>query len=79
VAIGHVESWLAQPPVQILEMDATDVRATCALLRAAGAGRNLTTDAQLAALAIRHEAVIHTADSDFARFAKVRWHNPILA
>ena len=39
---------------------------------------NLTTDAQLAAVSLRHRAVVHTADTDFARFPNVRWHNPIL-
>jgi predicted nucleic acid-binding protein len=31
----------------------------------------------LAALGIRHRAVIHTADADFARFPGVKWFNPI--
>jgi predicted nucleic acid-binding protein len=48
-----------------------------ALLRAAGSGGTLTTDALVAAVALRHGAVVHTADSDFARFPKVRWHNPL--
>jgi predicted nucleic acid-binding protein len=33
--------------------------------------------AQLASLALRYRAVVHTADSDFARFADVRWYNPL--
>jgi toxin-antitoxin system PIN domain toxin len=74
---GHVETWLQQPVVQVVEFDAADVETTLALLRAAGSGGNLTTDAQVAAIALRHGAVVHTADSDFARFPKVRWHNPL--
>src|ERR1043166_4688281 len=77
-ASGHVESWLKQPVAQILDVDRTDVRTALELLRAAGTGGNLTTDAQLAAVALRHKAVVHTADSDFARFPDVRWYNPLL-
>lgn len=38
---------------------------------------NLVPDAQLAALAIEHGLVVHTADSDFARFPGLRWTNPL--
>jgi uncharacterized protein len=76
-AAGHVEQWLEQPAAQLLELDVDDVRKALDLLRAAGTGGNLTTDAQLASLALRHRAVVHTADSDFARFAEVRWYNPL--
>jgi toxin-antitoxin system PIN domain toxin len=78
-AADHVGSWLKQPVVQLLEVDLDDLRAALDLLRGAGAAGNLTMDAQLAALAIRHRAVVHTADSDFARFPGVRWRNPIAA
>ena len=77
-ASGHVESWLKQPMVELLDLDAVDVRKALELLRAAGTGGNLATDAQLAAVSLRHRATVHTADSDFARFASVRWHNPLL-
>ncbi len=73
-----VESWLKQPMVQVLELDAADVIKALELLRTAGTGGNLTTDAQLAAVCLRHRAVVHTADSDFARFPKIRWRNPLL-
>ena len=49
-----------------------------ARLEAAGAGGNLTTDAQIAAIASRHRATVHTADTDFSRFPDVRWINPIV-
>jgi hypothetical protein len=47
-------------------------------LEAARSGANLTTDAQIAALASRHRATVHTADTDFGRFPGVRWLNPLL-
>jgi len=40
---------------------------------------NLVPDAQLAALAIENGLVVASADTDFARFAEVRWENPIAA
>jgi toxin-antitoxin system PIN domain toxin len=77
-ASTHVESWFARPMVQLLETDLTDVQKALELLREAGTGGNLTTDAQVAAISVRYGAVAHTADSDFARFRGVRWHNPLM-
>jgi hypothetical protein len=38
---------------------------------------NLVSDAHLAALAIEHGLRVYSADSDFARFPKVTWVNPL--
>jgi predicted nucleic acid-binding protein len=46
-------------------------------LETLGAAGNLVSDAQMAALAMDHEAVLHTADTDFVRFEGLRWFNPI--
>lgn len=40
-------------------------------------GPNLLTDAHLAALAIEHQAELHSNDSDFDRFSGLRWRNPV--
>ncbi len=40
---------------------------------------NLTTDAQLAAIAADNNATMRSNDSDFARFDDIRWHNPLTA
>jgi uncharacterized protein len=37
----------------------------------------ILADAHLAALAIEHGLVVHSADSDFARFDEIRWDNPL--
>jgi len=37
----------------------------------------LVTDAQLAALAIDHGVALVSSDADFARFAGLRWINPL--
>ena len=76
-AAAHVRSWLAQPPAEFLEMTDDDVLVALELLERAGTGGNLTTDAQVAAVARRHRAVVHTADPDFARFTGVRWIHPL--
>jgi hypothetical protein len=46
-------------------------------LEALGAAGNLVTDAQIASLALEHDAVLHTADADFLRFRGLRWFNPV--
>jgi uncharacterized protein len=77
IAAGHVRQWLDQPVSRLVEMYPEDVERALDLLCRAGVGGNLTTDAQLAALSIRHRAVIHSADADFARFPEVTWVNPL--
>jgi len=47
------------------------------LLRSAGSGGDLTTDAWLAAIALARDASVLTLDSDFARFPGVRWERPL--
>ena len=76
-AAGHVRSWLARRHVQLHDMIADDVEIALALLEAAGTAGNLTTDAQIAAVALRLEADVHTSDLDFGRFRKVRFTNPL--
>ena len=39
--------------------------------------RNLTTDVQLAAFALEHDADMLSNDTDFARFSGLRWRNPL--
>jgi uncharacterized protein len=77
-AAGHVREWLSQPVASLVEMHSQDVEKALDLLCRAGAGGNLTADAQIAALSLRHRAIVHTADTDFARFPEVTWKNPLL-
>lgn len=76
-AIGHVRSWLAQPCAQVLQPAADHVEQALRLIERVGSAGNLVTDAQIAALAMDYNAVLHTADSDFLRFSGLRWLNPI--
>lgn len=43
-----------------------------------GIGGNLTTDAQIAALAAENQAVLYTNDRDFSRFDGLRLRNPLV-
>ena len=78
-AAGHVRSWLEQPQVQVLDPGPNHIRQVLKLLEGLGTAANLVSDAQMAALAMDHDAVLHTADMDLARFQGLRWFNPITA
>ncbi len=75
-AIGFVDQWTAVNCVSVLHFTAEDVDCAMRLLHRAGAGGNLTTDAQIAASALRFKATVDTADTDFARFG-IDWRNPL--
>ena len=76
-ALGRVEQWLARPHVHFLLPGPRHLDLTFTLLRQLGTGGNLTTDAQIAATAIEHQAELHSNDSDFGRFPQLRWRDPI--
>jgi hypothetical protein len=73
-----VSSWLRRRTVQVLQPAPGHVPQVVALLQAAGfRGGNQVTDAQIAALAIAAEGVVHTADQEFRRFPALRYHFPL--
>lgn len=76
-ATGHVRSWLQRGVVQVLETRTDHVHQVLKLLDDLGTAGNLVTDAQIAAIALEHGAVVHTADAHFLRFPGLRWFNPI--
>jgi toxin-antitoxin system PIN domain toxin len=76
-ATGHVRSWLARKQVRLHEMLEEDIESALRMLESAGTAGNLTTDAQIASVAQRLDAEVHTADLDFGRFPKVRFLNPL--
>lgn len=77
VAAGLVGDWLALPHVGLLSPGPDHVRTAMGFLRQVGTGGNLTTDAQIAAHAIESRGVVHSNDTDFARFPGVSWRNPL--
>lgn len=76
-AVGYLEQWLDQPHVDLLVPGPRHLALAFDLLRTLGTAGNLTTDAQLAALAIEHQAELHSNDTDFGRFPGLRWVNPL--
>ena len=75
--LGHVRAWLAQPPVRVVQPGSRFEQLFLDYLARLGTAGNLTTDAHLAALAVEHQAELHSTDSDFARFDGLRWLNPL--
>jgi toxin-antitoxin system PIN domain toxin len=76
-ALGHVRSWMERPQVQIVQPGPRHLDLLEALTTEAGAAGTLTTDAHLAALAIEHQAELHSNDADFSRFSGLRWLDPL--
>jgi toxin-antitoxin system PIN domain toxin len=77
-ASARIRSWIERTITEFLVTQEADVLQALRWLESAGSGGNLTTDAQIASIAYRHRATVHTADTDFGRFPDVRWKNPIL-
>ena len=72
-----VDQWLEQPNVRLLSAGENHWPLLRQMVIEGQARGPLITDAQLAALAIEHGAVLHTTDRDFARFPGLRWVNPL--
>jgi uncharacterized protein len=77
-ALDLVDSWLAQPPATIVHATDRHPALLRELLTPLGTAANLTSDAHLAALAIEHGAELCSADTDFSRFPRLRWTNPLV-
>ena len=75
-AVNHCGSWIAQPNVRIVLPGPAHLDILGELL-AGPMGPNLVTDAHLAALAIEHQAELHSNDADFSRFSGLAWRNPV--
>ena len=68
--LGCESAWIPQPTERHPEILGE-------LLAAPGVHANLVPDAHLAALAIEHGLILCSTDGDFARFAGLRWENPL--
>ncbi len=75
-AARQVEDWLHAPRAWIAEPTSAFADIFLELLRRYRVTAGLTTDAQLAALAIEHGVPMISADADFARFQELDWIDP---
>jgi toxin-antitoxin system PIN domain toxin len=76
-AAGYVTGWLDLPNVSYLIPGPRHLDIAFDLLHGMGTAGNLTTDVQLAAFAIEHDADMCSNDNDFGRFPRLRWVNPL--
>jgi len=76
-AIHRVQSWVDQPCTRLIYPTEQHWQVLQELLEQGQAIGNLVTDAHLAALAIEHGCQLYPTDSDFARFPKLKWSNPL--
>ena len=72
-ACTRIRSWLVRPQTILVHPGVRHADILFNLLEVVGGGGNLTTDAHLAALAIEHQAELHSTDADMARFPGLRW------
>ena len=66
-AVSRAERWLGRRIARFLLPGPRHLELAFGLLRELGAAGNLTTDAQLAALALEYQAELHSNDTDFGR------------
>lgn len=77
-AVARVQSWLDQPCTRLIHPTERHWIVFQQVLADGQALANLITDAHLAALAIEHGCELASTDSDFARFPKLKWKNPLV-
>jgi toxin-antitoxin system PIN domain toxin len=76
-AITRVQSWLDQPCTRLIYPTERHWSVLQPLLVEGQALGNLVSDAHLASLAVQHGCQLMSTDSDFARFPKIKWTNPL--
>lgn len=77
VAWQRITDWIAAPAAWIPHAGPEYERLLGELVVRHEVRGNLVFDAQLAALALEHGLTVCSTDTDFARFAEVRWTNPL--
>lgn len=73
----QVEAWLGSGPAWVPAPTERHAELLARLLALPGVHGNLVPDAHLAALAIEHGLELNSTDGDFARFAGLKWRNPL--
>jgi len=75
----RVARWLDLPTVWIPQAGDRHRELLDGFMTTAVTSPGLVTDAHLAALAIEHGLTLCSTDGDFARFAGLRWDNPLIS
>jgi toxin-antitoxin system PIN domain toxin len=78
-AWSQVEEWLSCDPVWTPMPTARHAEVMNRLLHTPTMTSRMVPDAHLAALALEHGLTLCSTDADFARFAGLRWENPLAA
>ena len=78
-AWAQVRAWLGCDPAWIPQPGEGHAGLLGELLAVPGVQASLVPDAHLAVLAIEHGLILCSTDSDFARFPRLRWTNPLAA
>jgi uncharacterized protein len=76
-AVKVIEFWLEQPNVRLLSPGDQHWSLLRRVLIDGQVRGPLVSDAQLAALTMEYGGVLYSTDRDFARFAGLRWKNPL--
>jgi uncharacterized protein len=76
-AVKIIERWLDVPCVRIVTPTDRHWETFREMLSTSRATANLVPDAHLAALAIEHGCTLCSTDTDFGRFPRLKWKNPI--
>jgi len=76
-AVQRVESWMNQPCIRIIFPTESHWQIVKSMLQEGQATANLVPDGHLAALAVEHGCELNSTDSDFSRFPKLKWKNPL--
>ncbi len=75
-AIAVIDAWLSHPNVSLLSPGPRHWTVLRDIADEVSAHGDLLMDAHLAALAIENGAELCSADTDFARFSRLRWTDP---
>ncbi len=76
-ALAFVSSLVERPTARIVGPGPDHLKIVERLCREAGATGKLVADAQHAAVAVEHGCTMVSTDSDFNRFAGIRWRHPL--
>ena len=76
-SLERVKSWFQYAHIRSLDPGENHLTHLQNIFDTVDGGAKLVTDAHIAALAIEHQAVVHSHDSGFGRFPGLQWYNPI--